>query len=109
MMSNATPQVMVLPDIQVAAILIARSPEADIEVDLKVGHLAGPATPLLLVTEFVLATESMMESEVETRTKDLIEDLTILMTMTGTILTMTGTMMTGFTTDSRYYGWGYNR
>ena len=96
LMSNAAPQVMVLPNIQVAAILITRSPEADPEVDLKVGHLVGPATPLLLATgfilatEFVLVTESMMETEVETRTTDLIMDLTIL-----TILTMTGTMMTG--------------
>ena len=39
-----------------------------------------------------------METEVETRTTDLIVDLTILMTMTGTILTTTGTIMTGFMT-----------
>ena len=40
----------------------------------------------------------MMETEVETRTTDLIMDPTILMTMTGTIPTMTGTMTTGFMT-----------
>ena len=45
MMSNATHQVMGLLDIQVTAILIARSPEADPEVNLKVGHLMGPAAP----------------------------------------------------------------
>ena len=50
LMSNTTPQVMVLPDIQVAAILITRSPEVDPEVDLKVDHLMGHAAPLLLVT-----------------------------------------------------------
>ena len=98
LMSHATPQVMTPPDIQVAAILITRSPKVDPEVDPKVGHLVGPAASLLLVTEFVLATGSMMETEVETRTTDLIKDLIILMTMTGTILTMTGTMMTGFMT-----------
>ena len=103
LMSNAAPQVMVLPDIQVAAILITRNPEVDPEVDLKVGHLMGPAAPLLvtkfiLVTEFILVTGSMMETEVETRTTDLIVDLTILMTMTGTILTRTGTVTTGFAT-----------
>ena len=81
---------------QVAAILIIRSPEVDLEVDLKVGHLMGPAAPLLLVTEFIFVTGFMMETEVETRTTDLIKGLTILMTMTGTVLTMTGTMMTGF-------------
>ena len=58
----------------------------------------GSCSPLLLATEFILVTGSVMETEVETRTTDLIEDLTILMTMTGTILTMTSTMMTGFTT-----------
>ena len=89
---------MVLPDIQVAAILIARSPVVNPEVDLKAGHLVGPAAPLLLMTEFILATGSMMETEIETRTTDLIMDLTILMTVTGTILTTTGTMMTGFMT-----------
>ena len=52
----------------------------------------------LLVTEFVLVTESMMETEVETRTTDLIMDLTIQMTMTGIFLTMTGTVMIGFMT-----------
>ena len=45
LMSNATPQEIFLPDIQVAAILIARSPEVDPEVDLKVGHFVGPAAP----------------------------------------------------------------
>ena len=45
LMSNTALLVMVLPDIQVAAILIARSPEADLEVDLKVGQLMGPAAP----------------------------------------------------------------
>ena len=50
------------------------------------------------MTEFVPATGSMMETEVERRTTDLIGDLIILMTMTGTILTMTGTVMTGFMT-----------
>ena len=52
------------------------------------------------MTEFILATGSVMETEVETRTTDLIEDLTILMTMTGTVLTMTGTVMTGFMTST---------
>ena len=48
--------------------------------------------------EFILVTGSMMDTEVETRTTDLIKDLIILMTMTGTVLTTTGTVMTGFTT-----------
>ena len=39
-----------LLDIQVTAILILRSPEADPEVNFKVGHLMGPAAPLLLMT-----------------------------------------------------------
>ena len=89
---------MTLPDIQVTAILIVKSPEADPEVDLKVGHLMGPAAHFLLVTEFILVTEPMMETELEIGTTDLIKDLIILMTMTGTVLTMTGTMMTDFTT-----------
>ena len=98
-------QVMGLLDIQVTAILIARSPEVDPEVNLKVGHLMGPAAPLLLATESILMTESIlvtgsvMETEVETRATDLIVDpTTLLRTMTGTVPTMTGTMMTGFAT-----------
>ena len=70
----------------------------------EVGHLMGPAAPLLLVTESILMIESIlvtgsvMETEVKTRTTDLIVDPTILMSMTGTIPTMTGTVMTGFMT-----------
>ena len=63
-MSNTTHQVMGPLDIQVTAILITRSPEADQEVNVKVGHLMGPAAPLLLTTESILATGSMMETEV---------------------------------------------
>ena len=97
-------------DIQMTAILIARSPEVDPEVNLKVGHLMGPTAPLLLMTESILATGSMMETEVETRTTDLIVDPTILRTVTGTVPAMAGTVMTSFYDfDSRYYGWGYNR
>ena len=55
----------------------------------------GSCSPLLLMTESILVTGSVMETEVETRTTDLIMDCTILMTTTGTIPTMTGTMMTG--------------
>ena len=58
----------------------------------------GPAAYFLLVTEFILVTGPMMETELETGTTDLIEDLIVLMTVTGTVLTMTGTMMTGFMT-----------
>ena len=63
----------------------------------------GSCSPLLvaefiLATEFVLVTESVMETEVETRTTDLIVDLTILMSATGTILTTKGTVTTGFMT-----------
>ena len=97
-MSNATHQVMDLLDIQVTAILIARSPEVDPEVNLKVGHLMGPAAPFLLMTESILVIGSMMETEVKTRTTDLIMDPTLLRTTTGTIPTMTGTVMTGFMT-----------
>ena len=77
-------------------------PEADPEVNLKVSNLMGPAAPLLLVTESILMTESilvtgsMMETEVDTRTTDLIMDPIILRTVTGIIPTMTGTMTTGF-------------
>ena len=97
-MSNATHQVMDLLDIQVTAILIARSPEVDPEVNLKVGHLMGAAAPFLLMTESILVIGSMMETEVKTRTTDLIMDPTLLRTTTGTIPTMTGTVMTGFMT-----------
>ena len=103
-MTNATHQVMDLLGIQVTAILISRSPEVDPEVNPKVSHLIGPAAPLLLVTEYILMTEfilvtgSVMETEVETRTTDLIMDPTILRTATGTVPTMTGTMTTGFVT-----------
>ena len=103
-MSNTAHQVIGPLGIQVAAILIARSPEMDPEVNPKVSHLMGPAAPLLMVTESVVMTESilvtgsMMETEVETRTTDLIVDPTILRTTTSTIPTVTGTMMTDFLT-----------
>ena len=108
LVSHATPQVMTMPDIQVAAILIARSPEVDPEVDPKIGHLVGPAAPLLLATEFILVTGSVVETEVETRTTDLIEDLIILMTMTGTMMTgfitLTAGIMAGVTTGDMMTG-----
>ena len=50
------------------------------------------------MTESILVTGSMMETEVETRAIDLIMDPTILRTATGTIPTMTGTMTTGIVT-----------
>ena len=83
---------IVPPDIWMTAILVTECPEAGPEVDLKIDHLLDPAASLLLVTESILVTR------VETRIIVLIVDLTILMTVTGTIPTMTGTVMTAFMT-----------
>ena len=44
-MNNAAHQVMGPLEIQVTAILIARSPEVGPEVNPNVGHLMGPAAP----------------------------------------------------------------
>ena len=45
LMSNVAHQVMGSLGIQVTAILITRSPEADPEVNPKLGHCMGPTTP----------------------------------------------------------------
>ena len=110
LMSHAAPQVTTPPDIQVAAILTARSPEADPEGDPKVGHHVGPAAPLLLVTR-VHSSNRVCDGE-RSRDKDHRSDQGSYYPDDCDSYHPNYDRYQDdrfYDFDSRYFGWGYNR